>query len=268
MEPREPVRSRSHPLVKRLRALRERGRDPGGDLCLLEGVKLVEEALASGAPVVEAALTPAAADHPRVRALVARLGASGAAVRVLDPSVFAALTDAETSQGVLALARRPAADEGAIYRGTPLIVVADRLQNPGNVGALFRTAEAAGATGVYVTEGSADAHSWKALRGSMGSAFRVPHVRGLPLGRVLDGLAARGVKVWLAAADGTPCHAADLRGPTALLFSQEGSGASAESRSRVADHVAVPMEGQVESLNVSVAAAVLLFEARRQRSSP
>ena len=99
-------------------------------------------------------------------------------VRRLDEGILDSLSETETSQGLLALARRPAFDEETIYAGPALlIVVAGGLQNPGNVGAVLRAAEAAGATGAYLTAGTADPLSWKALRGAMGSAFRVPHVR-------------------------------------------------------------------------------------------
>ncbi|HUG52624.1 MAG TPA: RNA methyltransferase substrate-binding domain-containing protein, partial [Vicinamibacteria bacterium] len=128
------IRSRTNPLVKRLRALKERG--GGGALALLEGFTLVEEALRAGVGVVEAAVTPAAAEGPRGADLVRRLAGQGVPVRHVEAAVLASLSEAETSQGLVALARRPSFDESAIYRGQPLIVVAASLQNPGNVGAL------------------------------------------------------------------------------------------------------------------------------------
>jgi TrmH family RNA methyltransferase len=158
---REIVTSRANPLVKRLRALLADGARSG--LAVLEGARLVEEALAAGIEIVECAVTPDAAEGRAP--LIARLAEGGATVRVLAPGVLASLSEAETSQGVLAVARRPAFDEERMFRGTPLIVVAAAIQNPGNVGALLRAAEAAGATGAYLTAGSADSMSWKALRG-------------------------------------------------------------------------------------------------------
>ena len=141
------VTSRANPLVKRLRALRDDSARSG--LAVLEGGKLVEEAVAAGVAIVECAVTPAILDGP-LSVLVARLAEGGAAVRVLAPDVLASVSKAETSQGILAIARRPVFDEDQIFRGTPLIVVGVGIQNPGNVGALLRAAEAAGATGVKV----------------------------------------------------------------------------------------------------------------------
>src|SRR3989442_5650531 len=164
------IRSRSNPLVRRLRALKEKA---GGELMLLEGRKLIEEALASGVGVVEAAASPRVAAGGRA-GLMDTLRARGVAVRLVDEGVLASLSEVETSQGILALARRPAFDEARLYEGTPLVLVAAGIQNPGNLGALLRTAEAAGATGAYLNAGAAGPFSWKALRGPMGSAFRLP----------------------------------------------------------------------------------------------
>lgn len=262
----EPIiRSRSNPLVKRLRALKERG--SGGDLALLEGFTLVEEALAAGVEVVEAALTPAAEDTARGRAVAERLATRGVPVRRLDDGVLASLSEAETSQGLVALARRPSFPEEALFGADALIVVAAGLQNPGNVGAVLRAAEAAGATGAYLTTGTADPFSWKALRGAMGSAFRLPIVRGVDPEHVLTRLRGRGVRTLAAVAKGGQRYdAVDLRRPMALLLGPEAGGLDAGLAARADGRITIPMAGGgAESLNVAVAAGVLLFEAARQR---
>jgi TrmH family RNA methyltransferase len=258
-----PIRSRSHPLVQRLRALKQGARQEG--LALIEGVKLLEEALAAGVQLAELAVTPRAAGQPRVARALEQAAARGAVARTLDEAVLFALSEVETSQGVLALARRPTFVEDALYAGTPLIVVAAGIQNPGNLGGLLRTAEAAGATGAYLCAGCADAFSWKTLRGSMGSAFRLPQVAGLALEPVLDRLRERGVAIVAAASSGEAYDAVDMTGSVALLFGSEGAGLPPASLARAARRAAIPMAGAVESLNVGVAAGVLLFEAARQR---
>jgi TrmH family RNA methyltransferase len=257
------IRSRSNPLVRRLRELKRQG---AGELALLEGPKLLEEALRAGLVPSEVAASPRALEAPRTQAAVDAAAARGAVVRLLAEDVLASLSETETSQGVLALVPRPTFSDDAPFRGTPLLVVAIAIQNPGNLGGLLRTAEAAGATGALLTEGCADPFSWKALRGSMGSAFRLPHVYGRPVAETLALLRARGVAtVATVASDAPAYHALDLRQPVAFLFGNEGAGLSEEIMRAANLRARVPMAGEVESLNVGVAAGVLLFEAARQR---
>jgi len=256
------IRSRANPLVRRLRTLASKG-DP--QLALLEGEKLVREALAAGLDLEEVALTPSFGSS---HALPAELRHRGVPVRVVAQDVFTALSPAETSQGILAVARRPSFDAEAVFAATPLLVVAVGVQNPGNLGGLLRTAEAAGATGALLTEGCADPFSWKALRGSMGSAFRLPHLRQLALADALGLLVRRGVALLAAASDGRlGFDQADYRGPVAILVGAEGAGLPDEARRRASLLVRIPMAGAVESLNVGVATALLLYEAARQRST-
>lgn len=267
--PREPeiLRSRANPLFKRLRALRDRG--ASGDLCLLEGPTLVAEALEAGVAMMEVAASPRARTRPRGRAVLAALRARGVAIRWLHDDLLSSLSETETTQGFLALAHRPSFDEARVVEGTPLVLVAVAVQDPGNLGGLLRTAEAAGATGAYLAEGCADPLSWKALRGAMGSAFRLPHVRGLPAPAVLDRLEARGVRVLATAADGqTRYDETDLTSPVALVVGGEGRGLPEAIARRAAARLRIPMAPGVESLNVGVAAGLVLFEAARQRRFP
>jgi TrmH family RNA methyltransferase len=261
----ELIRSRSNPLVKRLRALRDHG-DDDGLVALIEGPKLLEEAALSGVEILEVATTPRGERSARGHRLIRELAIRGAPVRLVHPDVLASLSEAESSQGVVALARRPSFREADLHRGTPLLIVAIAIQNPGNLGGLLRTAEAAGASGAYLTKGCADPFSWKALRGSMGSAFRLPHVSGADLREVQGRLRESGIKTIAAVTAGpTRYDEADLRRPVALLLGNEGAGLP-EHVVREADlSLTIPLEGGVESLNVAVAAGVLLFEAARQR---
>jgi len=257
------IRSRSNAVVRRFRALKDRA---AGDLALLEGTKLVEEALAAGATLAEAAASPRAGRTPRGRALLQALDERRVPVRFMDEDVLASVSEAETSQGLLALARRPAFTEEAMLAGRPLLLVAVGIQNPGNVGALLRAAEAAGATGAYLAEGCADPFSWKALRGSMGSAFRLPHLRRVGARETLKRLAGRGVATVAATSSGDARYdEVDLARPVALVLGNEGAGLDPELLAAASARVAIPMQGGVESLNVAVAAGILLFEAARQR---
>lgn len=260
------IRSRSNPLVQRIRALKEKGHRGGAGLVLLEGGKLVEEALGTGVEMLEAVASARFGIPPHEARLVQELGERGVTLRRVDPKVMASLSEMETSPGLLAIARRPAFEEDALFRGQPLVVIAAGLQNPGNLGALLRSAEAAGATGAYLTEATADPFSWKALRGSMGSALRLPHVRGQSARAAIERVRERGLQVVATEAHASdPYDRVDYRGPTALLFGAEGSGLAAELAASADRRVNIPVQPPVESLNVGVAAGILLFEAARQR---
>jgi len=242
---------------------------PEGDLCLLEGPKLLDEALAAGARIVEVAVASGAEERPTAAKSLGALREQGVPVRRLTKRLLASVSDAETTQGVLALAVRPAFDEERLFDGAPLIVVAVGIQDPGNLGGLLRTAEAAGASGAYLCEGCADPFSWKALRGSMGSAFRLPLVRGLAVDAVLDRMEGRAVPAFAATVDGeTRYDRADLRSAVALVLGSEGAGLPQHVVRRAHARLRVPIARPVESLNVGVAAGLLLFEAARQRGFP
>ena len=261
----EVIRSRTNPLVKRLRGLKARA---GHDApCLLEGGKLVAEAVAAGVRLIEVAASPRARETAHGRAALDAAAAAGTEVRWLTQEILDSLSETETSQGLLALAERPRSSTTAALAGAaPLVLVAVEFQNPANLGALLRTAEAAGATGAVLTAGCADPFSWKALRGAMGSAFRLPLWHEAPLDEVVARVRDRGIR--LAATDAAGDHAAwgaDLRGPLALMMGNEARGLP-DALVRAADlRLRIPLAGRVESLNVGVAAGILLFEAARQR---
>lgn len=261
--PEEVIRSRQNPLVARLRAQRRR---TGRDLALIEGPRLLAEALAARVAILEVAATPRFLAGERGVRLLEALEAVRAPVRIVHEDVMAALSELETSQGVLALARRPAFAQQDLYRGVPLVLVAVGIQNPGNLGALLRTAEAAGVSGAYLCDGCADPGSWKALRGSMGSAFRLPHVWPSSAEAALAAVEARGLATLAASANGNADYdRVDFGAPCALLLGGEAAGLAPELLARASARVRIPMAGAVESLNVGVAAGVLLLEAARQR---
>jgi TrmH family RNA methyltransferase len=198
--------------------------------------------------------------------LAREAAAAGAAVRVLNGKLLASLSEVETSGGVLALGDPPACEEAAMFRGTPLILVACGIQDPGNLGGLLRTAEAAGGTGAMLGVGSADPWSWKSLRGAMGSAFRLPILRNVKPLDAVDELGSRGIKTVATASRAETRHdRADLRGPLAVFVGAEGPGLPEEVLRAVDERVSIEMAPGVESLNVGVAAGVVLFEAARQR---
>jgi TrmH family RNA methyltransferase len=262
----EKVSSRQNALVKRFRALAH-DRASETDRVLLDGEHLVEEALRSGVTLEAAAFSDGAATG-RLAALARDAARAGARTITAPDAVFSALSPVQHPSGVVAIAElRAATIEAALERGPALLLLLDGVQDPGNVGAIVRAAEACGATGVIVGAGSADPFSWKALRGAMGSSFRLPIVTGVPIRDAIGRLRAAGIRVLATVPrDGTPLPACDLRVGTAVLLGGEGPGLAEDAVAQADGRVTIPMKAPVESLNVAIAAALLLYEASRQRS--
>jgi RNA methyltransferase, TrmH family len=256
------ISSRQNPLVRRFR---EVAHDPG-DMLLLDGPHLIEDALAAALRIETLAVESGAGEA--ITGLARRAEAAGARVVSVPHDVIAAMSPVRHPAGVVAIAARRACSlDDALDRTPQMVLMLEEVQDPGNLGAIVRAAEACGATGIVVGNGSADPFGWKALRGSMGSAFRVPLAGRLPLGPALDAARRRGLRILAAVArDGTSLPQCDLRQPLAVLLGGEGSGLSAEVLARADERLTIPMRPPVESLNVATAAAVIAYEAHRQRS--
>jgi RNA methyltransferase, TrmH family len=262
----ETVISRQNPLVKRFIAARL-GRERR--LLFVEGVRLVEEAVRSGLGVEAVAYGRRLLDTERGRALLETLKTLSCRGAFLSDALLKTVCDVETSQGVALLARRPHYDLDPLSAPAPLLVFADGLQDPGNVGALIRTAEAAGAGGFITARGSADPFQVKSLRAAAGAAFRLPVVAGQPRAAVIAFLRAAGIRI-VAADARASIHFAeyDWRQPVALWLGSEGNGLAAGADEMADAKVFIPMSGAAESLNVTVAASLILYEAFRRRTAP
>lgn len=259
------ITSTRHPLVKTLQRLGTHpGRDPDRRI-LLDGFRLIEDALAAGIRV-ETALIAADAP-PRVQALTARLRAAGARVHEAAPHVVQAASRVETSQGVVAVAHRPQpADEAILAERDLILLVADRVQDPGNMGTMIRTAVAAGAHAVALTEGTVDPFLPKVQRATMGAAFRIP-ILSMDAATLLTALATASVRLLVADPRGTNDYTAvPVDPPVAIVVGNEVAGPDARWK-EAGTRVRIPLRGPVESLNVAVAAALLLYEVRRRASS-
>jgi TrmH family RNA methyltransferase len=256
------ISSVANPKIKLIRNLHARRavREAEG-LFVVEGVRLIEEAVrASGAP--QLALFVDGLDA-RAQAALEQLRARGAAIELATPQVMAAASGAETPPGLLAVVPIPALSPPAPLT---LALVVDGLRDPGNLGTILRTADAAGVQVVYLAPGTVDAYNPKVVRGAMGAHFHVPI-----LAPGWEGLAQRlaGLALWLAEARAAQTYQqVDWRSPSALIIGAEAAGPSQAARRLAPGRVSIPMPGQAESLNAAVAGGIILFEAARQRASP
>lgn len=189
---------------------------------------------------------------------------TGLRVAVLPDSLFQELSGAEAPQGVMALVRPPHWSLEQLFRGKPLVIVLDGVQDPGNAGTILRAGEAFGATGVLLVKGSVSPYNPKAVRASAGSLFRVPLVAGLDATLARAALEQRRLDVYAAMPAGKKALGeADLTRKCALIVGSEGRGVSEKLRGGAVE-LRIPVSG-VESLNAAMAATVLLYEAHRQR---
>jgi RNA methyltransferase, TrmH family len=258
------ITSRSNPLVARYRAA---ARGDAGDLVLLDGAHLVGDALGAGIAIQHLAATPAAQARSEVSPLVAAAARAGAEVASVSDNVMDALSPVRSSSGVVALAARPVHTMERVFAGEiPLVVIAVDVQDPGNVGALARVAEAGGTTGVVVAGASADPFGWKALRGSMGSSLRLPLASATADAAIAEARRHRCRIVAAIPRDGRPLHDVDLTGPVAILIGGEGPGLDRAIADAADERLTIPMQAPVQSLNTALAAAVIVYEARRQRT--
>ena len=258
------ITSRQHPIVKEFRDL-ARGTGP---LMLLDGWHLLGEAAAARVVVEKIAVCgPPTAHEQRI---VDRLRRDGAQLVEVSGTVLNALSPVNSPTGVVASARIPSVASPSVLAPAPaLVLAATGLQDPGNAGAIIRSAAAAGATGVVLDELSADPWGWKALRASMGGAFQVPVVRSRALAALIDEWRGSGVRIVATVPrGGRSMYDVDFTAPTAVLLGGEGAGLPEDALREADARVSIPMHGNIESLNVAVAAAVLLYEANRQRDCP
>ena len=255
----ESITSPANPLLKDVRRAIVRGSLTAQGWCVAETFHLLEEALRSDCEVK----TVLAAESVRsiAEAHVRRL--AGIKVVVLPDALFQSISGTETAQGVMALVKPPQWTMEQLFRGTPLLVVLDGLQDPGNAGTIVRAAEAFGATGVLFLKGAVNPWNPKTLRASAGSLFRLPMLIGLDSQKALELLHRNGVSVRATLPDtGRAPATLDWRGPVSLVIGSEGQGLSEPFRA--AEAVRIPTRA-VESLNAAVAGAILLYEAARQR---
>lgn len=244
------------------RKLRQRKHREEQGLFLLEGLQLLHMALDAGLPAGPVFFCPEQFGGAQAPALIERLQEVGGQLLQVSPPVMAALSDRDGPQGIVATFHAFDTPLTALKgAGNRLVLVLDRPQDPGNLGGLIRTADAVGAAGVVILEPAVDLFDPKTIRASMGSLFNLPVVRAADAPIALDHLVGQGL-----APVGASEHAPEpwgeiaLAGPVALVLGNEARGLSADVTLHITRWVSLPMRGKAESLNVSVAGGVLMYE--------
>jgi TrmH family RNA methyltransferase len=260
------ITSRDNSLLRQARAVRDGKVD---ELIFVEGLRLCAEALRSGLTIEAVIYSDEIARKEKAATVLDELGVACDRLAAVSEHLLATISYTRTPQGIIVLARRPESGRLKLEttsRGPDLVVILDGINNPVNVGAILRSAEGAGATGVIATTQTADPFSPKALRGAMGSAFRLPIWRGASYSEALNWCAEHDIKTVCADVEAPTLYTnIDWKTPLALIVGPESTGLSREEIGMAGEAVKIPMHGDIESLNVSVAAAIVLFEVARQR---
>lgn len=259
------VDSPRNPFVKRLVRLRERRQRDRSGMFLIEGARELQRALQAGVGVTEVAFAPELGGS-EARAVVARARAEGIEVSELSAEAFERASQREGPDGVLAVARSWLGEpERLRLRPSPLLLVIDGVEKPGNLGALLRSADAVGADAVLACGEGTDPFNPNVVRASMGSLFALPVV-------VIDEAEARaflarsGIRTVASTPEGARQYwDVDMRGPLALIVGAEHQGLGESWLRHAHEQVRIPMAGSADSLNVATSGALLLYEALRQR---
>lgn len=256
----ETLTSAANPLLKSIRRAIARGRLTDDGYCVAEGFHLLEEALRSECHIK----TVLVAESVRDPVISHVRGVNHLRVVTISGELLSEVASTESTQGVIALVQPPAWTLNQVLRGNTLAVVLDGIQEPGNAGAIIRSTEAFGGTGVVLLKGSVNPFNPKSARASAGSIFRLPCVYGIEESLLRAALDQRGVVPFAAMPGaGTDIANGDFKHSCAFIIGSEGRGISPELE-RAAEPVRIPISA-VESLNAAVAAGILLYEARRQR---
>ena len=256
----------SNPRIKSVVKLGRKSERIRSGLMPVEGIREISRALEAGVEFREVYHCPDIADGELERSLLERLAAAGAQMTEVSSEVFGKIAYRESVGGILAVAeRRDHPLEDLPTGDNPLLLVVDHLEKPGNLGAIFRSADGAGATGVIVSDPSAEISNPNVIRASLGTVFTVPKAVA-HAADIIPWLKGNGIAVIASTLDAKiPWSDVDLASPSAIVLGSEDRGLSDEWLKAADVRVKIPMRGRADSLNVSAAAAILLYEALRQR---
>jgi TrmH family RNA methyltransferase len=261
--------SLANPRVKAATALRDRRERDRTGLTVVDGAREIRRAIDAGADIVEVFVCESLLAGPDARAALDGLRAAGVVLVPTSAPVFAKLAFGERSEGLVAVARIPSLDLGGLVVATdPLVAVVEGVEKPGNIGAILRSADGAAVDAVVAASPRTDLFNPNAIRASAGTIFAVP-VAAAPTADVLAWLRDRRIRIVAARVDATKRYTeVDLTGPLALVVGAEAEGLGDAWSADDVSAVHLPMLGVADSLNVSVSAAILFYEARRQRGDP
>lgn len=255
------ITSSSNSQIKNMIQLKKKAKERNKqDVFIVEGIKMFREAPKDRIQKVYA--SAGFYENPEHKELLKEYD-----FEVVSDSVFESISDTKTPQGIICLVKQYHYEIADLIKGqAPLCMVLENLQDPGNLGTIFRTAEGAGVTGILLTKDSVDLYNPKVIRSTMGSVYRMPFYYTEDLHGVLGQWKEQGIGLYAAHLKGQHTYdKEDYRKPSAFLIGNESQGLTDETADLADHYIRIPMCGQVESLNAAIASAILMYEARRQR---
>lgn len=261
--------SPSNPRIKAAARLRDRRARDSTGLTIVDGAREVRRAFDAGVEVVEAFVCESLLAGEDARVALDAIVAADVPTTTTTEAAFAKLAFGDRAEGLIVVVRTPTRRLDDLRLSTdPLLVVVEGVEKPGNIGAILRSADGAGADAVVAASPRTDLANPNVIRASAGTIFSVP-LAAAPTDAVIDWLHARHIRILAARVDsGTSYTDTDLSGPLALALGSETDGLTSAWQAPEIEAIRLPMHGIADSLNVSVTAAVLLYEARRQRGEP
>ena len=261
------ITSTSNPKIKQVLDIKNRRGKYKGDEFIIEGPHLIEMAIASGSIIKEVFLVGTFAAKKDGQRLLRQISKETGNAFEVTEQILSKIADTETPQGLVAIASYKSINLNDIkLSSAPLLVIADSIQEPGNLGTIIRTSDAAGADAVIILKGTCDVFTQKTIRATAGSIFNIPIVHS-DTDTVLEWSRSKRIHLIVTALDAKKSiFDADLKKPSAFVFGNEAHGISTQVRKNADLILKVPIHGKAESLNVAASAAICLYEAVRQRS--
>ncbi|MDQ0202682.1 TrmH family RNA methyltransferase [Pectinatus haikarae] len=255
--------------IKKAAALKQKKYREKEKLFLIEGIRLIEAALLS-AQITECFFTAEAAANKRCATLINILRDRDCLLYEVSSNVFLKLADTDSPQGIVATAVKKdflLDDLSKENKKSPIYIILDKLQDPGNAGTIIRTAEASGIDGIIAMQGTVDIYSSKVVRATMGAAFHLPIVQKINVNDLRRFITENNICLFstVLSSDAHPCYSVNYNKPAAIILGNEGDGVSNELLALSHEHIYIPMYGKSESLNASSAAAMIMYEIMRQR---
>lgn len=262
------ITSNQNASIKNIKSLKaRRTRDEKG-MFFVEGARIVEEAISESDEIQGIILSEGFYSNSDNQSILDRINSLKITVNIVTEKVFKELSETDTPQGILAVMKMNRCEPDKIITGEGFYVLLDSIRDPGNMGTIIRTADAAGFSGVIVSKGCVDVYNSKVLRSTMGSVFHIPIIQFDNTIEAIEFLKSRNIKIIAAHLDGEKSiFESILSRGTAFLIGSEADGISKEASERADELIRIPMFGRAESLNASVAAGIMIYEAVRQKSN-